>query len=619
MRRPVNEDSVATPKSDVPAQLLARKGHLFVVADGLGGHREGKTASDLAARMVMQEYYADPEIDVRQSLSRAIQAANREVHQQAQTPGYEKMGTTIVAAVVQGNDLVTGHVGDSRAYLIRPGETRSLTQDHTWIGEQLRAGVLTPEQAESHEHRHILTRSVGREEKVTVTVGQITLRPDDYVVLCSDGLWEQVAAGEIEATVLSETPGVAAQSLVDLANQRGGRDNTTVVVIEPRLDVEPQPTTGTRNPVKEKLAELSARFSALPARTRALAGGAAALILVAIIAWLVISTLLRQGDSAPPPRVGPIQYEARPGDTRQAIASYFQVMPGVMPAEITAGLSMQLQPGRFAVLLSGRAGNVQADGSSASLEVSARTQKYQILVDLQNEEARVVPSAEPENGDRVAVFGEFLGDGSVRAAVVDVYSRSEWGNWYQTALNSDVWVYSAFHRHLLRTPSDAPELEGHSVVVLGRWQPGDGVTRFEYEVGDLFVLQEEDAVYRSWLPEEGRQPLPAPIGPTATGGAPAEPEVTTTPEPPVALSILGEINEQGVFVRVLPDTDNTPLSTLTLGTEVYIQCQSEGEVIQGTGIWYLVTHSGDQEGYVFAPFVTVTSSLGTAGIPVCQP
>jgi hypothetical protein len=104
---------------------------------------------------------------------------------------------------------------------------------------------------------------------------------------------------------------------------------------------------------------------------------------------------------------------------------------------------------------------------------------------------------------------------------------------------------------------------------------------------------------------------------TATPEEPSGREETPTPEPRIAENILGEISEQGVFVRVLPSTDNTPLSTLTLGTEVFVQCQTAGEIIQGTGVWYLVTHSGDQEGYVFAPLVRVTSDFVPGEIPIC--
>jgi hypothetical protein len=301
------------------------------------------------------------------------------------------------------------------------------------------------------------------------------------------------------------------------------------------------------------------------------------------------------------------------------LADYFRVLSATVPTELSAGQLVLLQPRQFFVLLSGRARDIETAGGAVSLQVSGGDQRYLVRVDPQAAGARTSTATTLEDGDTVAVFGELLENATVRAAVVDVVSGAQWSNWYFTDLDSNVWLYSAFHKHLLSTPNQAPELEGQSVVARGRWHAGNGATLFDWAEENLFVFQEEEGAYASWLPTEGRQPLAASLEPamTATPEEPSGREETPTPEPRIAENILGEISEQGVFVRVLPSTDNTPLSTLTLGTEVFVQCQTAGEIIQGTGVWYLVTHSGDQEGYVFAPLVRVTSDFVPGEIPIC--
>ena len=231
-QRTENQDSLAIPPPGLSPKELGEKGHLYLVADGIGGHQAGKTASDLVARRVVDEYYRQPPGDVAGALRRAIRIANAEVHRWAQEPGYEKMGTTIVAAVLHGNTLTVAHVGDSRAYLISRDQIQILTRDHTWVTEQIDGGILTQEQADRHAQRHVLTRSLGARPEVLVDLIHTSLRPGDQVLLCSDGLWEMVRNEGIADVMLQEAdPQAACDLLVKHANLAGGEDNISIIVV----------------------------------------------------------------------------------------------------------------------------------------------------------------------------------------------------------------------------------------------------------------------------------------------------------------------------------------------------------------------------------------------------
>ena len=141
------------------------------------------------------------------------------------------MGTTVVAAVVRGDEATVAHVGDSRCYLVNQAGVQQLTQDHTWVSDQLQAGVLTEEEVQRHPYRHVLSRTLGRSDAAP-DVLSLRLQAGDRLVLCSDGLSNMVAPHEIQGVVLRYAPQVAAEQLVALANQRGGPDNITAVVVQ---------------------------------------------------------------------------------------------------------------------------------------------------------------------------------------------------------------------------------------------------------------------------------------------------------------------------------------------------------------------------------------------------
>lgn len=233
-KRTNNEDYAGFLEPSNP-QVLKESGALYVVADGLGGHEFGERASQYAVRMLLNEYYrSSPAEPPAERLSRIIQQINRDLYHQAQRslgPG-QKMATTVVAAVVRKGLLQIAHVGDSRAYLIRQGEAKQLTQDHSIVGEMVRAGAITEEQAQQSKYRNRLSRSVGGAAEVKVDLSApIPLQTGDMLVLCTDGLTQYVTGREI-AAICAEggTPQEIARRLVGLANQRGGSDNITVSV-----------------------------------------------------------------------------------------------------------------------------------------------------------------------------------------------------------------------------------------------------------------------------------------------------------------------------------------------------------------------------------------------------
>jgi protein phosphatase len=217
------------------ATLLAARGCLYAVADGMGGHAAGQIASELALKTVIAHYYDSPNEDIPTALLEAIVAANETVYGVSQMViERQGMGTTLTAAVFAEDRVYVGQVGDSRAYLIREGQIRQVTFDHSWVAEQVRLGALRPEEAETSPYRNVITRSIGTMEAVEPDCFIEQVIPGDTWVLCSDGLTGHVRDDEIRAIASNQPPGEAARQLVELANARGGRDNITVFVISVR-------------------------------------------------------------------------------------------------------------------------------------------------------------------------------------------------------------------------------------------------------------------------------------------------------------------------------------------------------------------------------------------------
>ncbi|MBA2449660.1 MAG: Stp1/IreP family PP2C-type Ser/Thr phosphatase [Chloroflexi bacterium] len=229
--RSTNEDSVLCEPVDAPS--VRRRGLFCVVADGMGGHAAGDVASALAVRKARDVYYAARVASAEEALRQAIEAANDEVFAAgAGTSGRDQMGSTITAVAVHDGRAFVGHVGDSRCYLIRDGEIRQLTRDHSWVAEEVRAGVLTEEEARHHPRRNIITRALGLQARVEVDLVEAPVELRSALLLCSDGLHGVVGDEEILAYADRFPPQQAVDELVALANTRGGPDNITVVLVE---------------------------------------------------------------------------------------------------------------------------------------------------------------------------------------------------------------------------------------------------------------------------------------------------------------------------------------------------------------------------------------------------
>jgi len=226
-----NEDKFDFYEPEDPT-LLAARGCFYAVADGMGGHAAGQIASELALKNVIANYYDSPNDDIPTSLLESIAAANDTIYSLAvMIPERSGMGTTLTAAVVAEDRVYIAQVGDSRAYLLRDGEIRQVTYDHSWVAEQVRMGSMTAEEAEFSPYRNVITRSIGTQPTIEPDVFIEEARAGDIWVLCSDGLTSHVEDDEIRLIAATQPPSEAARQLIELANARGGRDNITVFVL----------------------------------------------------------------------------------------------------------------------------------------------------------------------------------------------------------------------------------------------------------------------------------------------------------------------------------------------------------------------------------------------------
>ena len=204
---------------------------LFVVADGMGGAQAGEVASRLAAA-AFREYHEADELEPEARVQAIVQEANRRIFERARADAEASgMGTTITAALVEPGAVTIGHVGDSRAYRLREGKLEQLTQDHSLVADLIRSGRLTPEEAETHPQRSVITRALGTDAEVDVDTLTVEASPGDVFLLCSDGLTTMVPDEEIlEIVGRAKDLESAAKALVKAANRSGGEDNVTVVL-----------------------------------------------------------------------------------------------------------------------------------------------------------------------------------------------------------------------------------------------------------------------------------------------------------------------------------------------------------------------------------------------------
>ncbi len=235
-------------KHNEDSYLCNEKARLFLVADGMGGHASGETASQMAISRV-EEYmtrsrfeenpqgpdFSETFTPEQNRLLAATRYANQRIYALAgQTPSMKGMGTTIVGVVIEGDHLAVVNVGDTRLYCVRQGELEQITEDHTLVGEQQRMGVLTREEARRHAQRHILTSALGIYQRPRIDVSRHEIAPSDLYIICSDGLHDMLEDREILRTVTTVKDKSLYKigiSLVLEANLAGGLDNVTVVLL----------------------------------------------------------------------------------------------------------------------------------------------------------------------------------------------------------------------------------------------------------------------------------------------------------------------------------------------------------------------------------------------------
>jgi protein phosphatase len=232
-----NEDAMGSfiPSSRKQART---HGYLFAVADGVGGMDLGEVASATAIKVVTDEFAgAQAGIMLISLLPRLIEHANAAVHDCTLAPEYrgKKMATTLVACAIRYDQAIVSHVGDSRCYLVRNGKAKQVTQDHTWVNEQRKMGIISASEMADSESRHVLIRSLGPEMFVSPDTTAVTLQAGDVLVLCSDGLHDELGEEEL-ARIVSQKKNIdeIAKELVARAVEIDGNDNTTAQVIRIR-------------------------------------------------------------------------------------------------------------------------------------------------------------------------------------------------------------------------------------------------------------------------------------------------------------------------------------------------------------------------------------------------
>ena len=227
--REMNQDYVYTSENAV-----GNLPNLFIVADGMGGHKAGEFASKFTVETIVESVRTNEQKEPVRIIEEAIQTANRELIQKArQDETMAGMGTTVVVVTVIGDKAFVANVGDSRMYVIGK-EITQVTRDHSLVEEMVRMGELAKDAAKDHPDKNIITRAVGAAQDVDVDFFEVELYPQDYILMCSDGLTNMVEDEDIRRIVQSQRDvAERVEKLVETANDHGGHDNITVVVIEP--------------------------------------------------------------------------------------------------------------------------------------------------------------------------------------------------------------------------------------------------------------------------------------------------------------------------------------------------------------------------------------------------
>lgn len=310
-RRSGNEDSYDIWVSDGSGAQHAAD-TLIVVCDGMGGSNAGEVASRMAAETVVRVFAEDTSGDAARALGHAIEVANDEVHEHGRSRiDLNGMGTTCTAIALKGDEVSFGHVGDSRAYLIRNGRIRQITADHSLVAQLVARGQITPAEAKTDPRRNVVTRSVGVGPTVDVDAEKLhePLEVGDTLLVCSDGLHGQVTDDELAEIASGESLDRACRDLIALANERGGPDNITVALARLESDDPDDAPRPARTRESEPRASAPRKAAPAAAPTPRKAGGSrqrmlqllivALLVLVLAlcgIAWVVFARLRAERD-----------------------------------------------------------------------------------------------------------------------------------------------------------------------------------------------------------------------------------------------------------------------------------------------------------------------------------
>ena len=230
--RETNEDSIGDFAPSDPL-ALQRKGYLYVVADGLGGHNAGEVASSSAVATLGEEYYSPSNhTRIEPALRQAVQAANLRIHELThRNPEYRSMETTLSALAIAGSQAYIAHIGDTRVYHWRAGRLNQLTSDHSEAAELVRMRVLKPERVRDHPGRNVLTRTLGSRLIPRPDYLRQPVLPGDQFAMCSDGLWSEIEEVEMAQVLAEHDPSQACRELIDLALARDCADNVSIQVI----------------------------------------------------------------------------------------------------------------------------------------------------------------------------------------------------------------------------------------------------------------------------------------------------------------------------------------------------------------------------------------------------
>lgn len=241
-RRQTNEDACSITELETGTLIdaigsdrtveLGGKGVLLAVSDGMGGHQAGEVASALVLESLQRELAQDPKVPIHKHLEEAVHRANRRVHNAARSAERHGMGATLTAIFIRGTEAYIAEVGDSRGYLLRNGRLRQMTRDQSMVQMLVDQGVMSMEDARRAPGKNVILQAVGLNPDVRVAIGKLELRRGDRLLLCSDGVTNQISDDELRQILTKSEPREACETMIALANDRGGDDNETVIVAD---------------------------------------------------------------------------------------------------------------------------------------------------------------------------------------------------------------------------------------------------------------------------------------------------------------------------------------------------------------------------------------------------